>query len=117
MRTMLKSKIHGATVTDTVLDYEGSITIDAALLEKADILPGERVQVLDLDSGNRLETYTIKGKPNSGIICMNGPSARLVNKGHTIMIISYVVVNDEEAKRLKPSIIFLKKGNKIKKIG
>lgn len=116
MRTMLKSKIHSATVTETALDYEGSITIDAALLEKADILPGERVQVLDLDNGNRLETYTIKGKSNSGIVCMNGPSARLVNKGDTIMIVSYVILSDKEAKRLKPMIVLLEKGNKIKEI-
>jgi len=88
IRTMLKSKIAHARVTDANLYYEGSITIDETLLEAADILPGEKVEVLNVNNGSRIETYAISGKKNSGVICLNGPSARSANRGDELIILS-----------------------------
>ena len=105
MRTMLKSKIHRAKVTEANLYYEGSITIDAALMEKADILEGEKVEVLNLNNGRRLETYAIKGKADSGIICLNGPAARGACAGDEVVIVSYILADDPEAKKIRPKII------------
>lgn len=104
-RTMLKSKIHHATVTEANLYYRGSITIDAKLMQKADLLPGEKVEVLNMNNGHRLETYVIKGKPGSGIICLNGPAARGACAGDKVIIVSYVLVDDKEAGNIKPKII------------
>lgn len=116
MRMMLKSKIHGAVVTDANLKYMGSITIDKRLLEAADIFSGERVQVLNLNNGMRVETYVMEGKSGSGTICMNGPAARWAAVGDKIIIISYTLVNNNEIKRLKPRIIFVDEKNKLLKI-
>lgn len=112
MRTIMKSKIHDATVTQANVDYEGSITIDKELVEKANLIEGERVQVVDLDNGERLETYVIVGERGSGIIGMNGPAALKCEKGHKVHIISYVMAEDREL--VEPKIIILDENNKIK---
>lgn len=113
-RTMLKSKIHRATITEANLYYEGSITVDAKLLEKADILSGEKVEVLNLNNGLRLETYAIKGKAGSGVVCLNGPSARGAHKGDQVIILTYVLVNDKEAGSIIPKIVKVDERNRIK---
>ncbi len=114
MRTMLKSKIHRCKVTEANLYYEGSITVDAVLLAKADILPGEKVEVLNLNTGERLETYAIEGKKNSGIICLNGPAARSACVGDEVIILSYFIVVDNEAKKVTPKIVKVNERNRIK---
>lgn len=113
MRTMLKGKIHHARVTDANLDYEGSITIDGLLMEAADILPYEMVQVLDLNNGARFETYAIKGVHGSGEICINGAAARLASVGDRVIILSYKVVGDEEAKYCQPKLVYVDERNAI----
>ena len=114
MRTMLKSKIHRCRVTEANLFYEGSITVDSALLEKADILPGEKVEVLNLNTGARLETYAIAGKKNSGVVCLNGPAARGACAGDEVIILTYFIVPDQEAKSVKPRIVKVNERNRIK---
>lgn len=111
-RIMKKSKIHTATVTGLELYYEGSITIDQDLLELADMLPGEQVQVLNLNNGARLFTYTISGERGSGIIELNGPAARMAEVGDKVIILSYAHVEDEEARVFKPTIIRVDENNK-----
>lgn len=113
LRIMMKSKIHNATVTEANLNYEGSITIDSALLKKADILPGERVQVVNLNNGSRIETYVIEGKANSGIICMNGGMARHAEVGDRVIIISYCLLDTEDAASLKKKVLIVNEKNKI----
>jgi len=115
MRTMLKGKIHRACVTEANLAYEGSITIDKALMEAADILPYEQVHVLDVDNGARLVTYAIEGERGSGVICMNGAAARLVAKGDLVIIISYCTVSDAEARNLVPKLVYVNSQNAIVK--
>src|SRR5438093_11303765 len=100
-RTMLKSKIHRATVTDANVDYVGSITLDADLMKASDILPYEKVHVVDVDNGARLETYAIEGPPGSGAVEMNGAAARLVHTGDRIIVMSYAQLSDEEARRIR----------------
>ncbi|MDD4899738.1 MAG: aspartate 1-decarboxylase [Candidatus Omnitrophica bacterium] len=114
LRTVLKSKIHRAKVTEANLYYEGSITIDESLLEAADILVGEKVEVLNLNNGHRLETYAITGKRDSGIICLNGPAARGACQGDEVVIVSYVLADTEEAKKIKAKIIKVDEKNRIK---
>lgn len=114
LRTVLKSKIHRAHVTEANLYYEGSITIDSRLMEKADILAGEKVEVLNLNNGHRLETYAIKGKAASGTICLNGPAARGVCVGDEVIILSYVLVDDKQARKFSPKFINLDERNRIK---
>ena len=109
----LKSKIHCATVTDANINYKGSITIDEDLMDAANLIAGEKVQVLDNNNGERFETYIIKGERGSGCICLNGAAARKVLPGDTIIIISYALMEFEEAKTFEPSIIFPKEGNKL----
>lgn len=111
MRTMLKSKIHRAHVTETNIDYEGSITIDRKLLEAADILPFEQVQVLNLNNGARFDTYAIKGK--NGEICLNGAAARLAIKGDIIIVLSYRQVDDDEARNFIPRLVYVDANNAI----
>jgi aspartate 1-decarboxylase len=113
MRTMLKSKIHRARVTQIDLDYEGSITIDRALMEASDILPFERVEVLNVNNGARFSTYAIEGEANSGVIGINGAAARLVAKGDIVIIISYCQVPDDEAIGMTPSIVRVDSQNRI----
>lgn len=112
-RTMFKSKIHRATVTEANLNYVGSITIDSLLLEAADLLPNEKVQVVNNNNGARLETYVIEGEPGSGVICLNGAAARLVQPGDSVIIISYALVSDEEARTLKPKVVYVNERNQI----
>ena len=113
MRTMLKSKIHRARVTKGNIDYEGSITIDKSLMEAADIIPYERVEVLDINNGARLSTYAIEGEKDSGEICLNGAAARLIDKGDIIIILTYHDVPEEEAVRAAPKLVYVDSTNKI----
>jgi len=113
LRTVLKSKIHRARVTEANLYYEGSITIDELLMEKADIIAGEKVEVLNLNNGHRLETYAIKGKSGSGVICLNGPAARGACAGDQVVIVSYVLADDKEAQKIKPRIISVDERNQL----
>lgn len=103
---VVKSKIHRVTVTGADLNYIGSITIDEALMEAANMIEGEKVSIVNINNGERLETYIIKGNRNSGDITLNGPAARKVQKGDIIIIISYGILDFEEAKTFKPSIVF-----------
>lgn len=114
--TMLKGKIHRATVTQSELNYVGSITVDSALLKAADILEYEKVQVVDIDNGNRLETYTIAGEEGSGVICLNGAAARCADVGDKVIIMSYCTMTPDEAKSHKPTVVFVDDKNSIKKI-
>ncbi|HHV29722.1 MAG TPA: aspartate 1-decarboxylase [Clostridium sp.] len=111
--TLMKSKIHRATVTEANLNYVGSITIDEDLMDAADIIENEKVQVVDNNNGNRFETYVIKGERGSGMICLNGAAARLVHPGDLIIIISYGIFEREEAKSFNPKILFVDEANKI----
>ena len=115
-REMLKSKIHRVTVTEAELYYEGSITVDKDLLEAANILPYEKVQVLNFNTGSRIDTYTIEGPAGSGTICLNGPAARLGSVGDEVIIVSYVLVPDNESNNFKPKVVSVDKKNKITKI-
>ena len=116
MLNMMKSKIHHAKVTETLIEYEGSVTIDENIMEKAGMLVNEKVQVLNLNNGERFETYTIKGKRGSKTICLNGPAARLAIKGDRIIIISYPIMSEEEAKKFQPTVVVLDEKNNIKQI-
>lgn len=113
---MMKSKIHRATVTDADLHYEGSISIDERLLEKADMLPYEKVEIYDINNGARFSTYIIKGKRDSGTICLNGAAARMVAKGDLIIIATYVMVDDEASKKWMPKCVLVDAANKLKKV-
>ena len=113
MRTMLKSKIHRASVTNADLDYEGSVTLDPVLMEAADLLPHEQVHLLDIDNGARLTTYAIEGERGSGEVVVNGAAAHLIHKGDTIIILSYVSVANDEAPDFKPSLIYVNDANDI----
>ena len=106
MIEVLKSKIHRVKVTQANLNYVGSITIDEDLMDAANMIEGEKVQVLDIDNGERLETYIIKGERGSGAICLNGAAARKVAVGDLVIIVSYALMDFEEAKSFKPSVIF-----------
>ncbi len=113
-RIMCKSKLHRGTVTETNLNYEGSLTVDRELLAAADILPYERVQVVNVNNGARFETYIMEGEAGSGTICVNGAAARLAQPGDKVIIISYVLVDKEEEKNFTPRIILLDEKNRIK---
>ena len=113
MRSMLKSKIHRARVTQVNLDYEGSITIDRSLMEASDILPYERVEVLNINNGARFSTYAIEGEANSGIIGINGAAARLVAKGDLVIILSYCQVPENEAISMMPTLVYVDNRNRI----
>lgn len=114
--TLFKSKLHRATITEADLNYVGSITIDLDLLEQADILPGEKVQVVDVNNGQRFETYTIVGERGSGIVCVNGAAARLVQKGDKVIIIAYAMMDRNEAVNFKPRVLILDDDNSIQEI-
>ena len=111
-RIMLKSKIHRATVTAADPDYEGSLTVDPQLLALADILPFEQVHVLDVDTGARVVTYAIEGEPGSGTIQANGAAARLIRAGDTVIVASYVEVDDAEAQNLEPRVVLVDERNR-----
>lgn len=117
-REMMKSKIHQATVTEANLYYVGSITIDRDLMDEADILPNEKVQIVNNNNGARFETYVIPGERNSGVICLNGAAARLVQPGDQVIIISYSWMEETKAMTYQPKILFMDKNNRIKeKVG
>lgn len=113
LRTILKSKIHKATVTEANVDYEGSITIDKDIMEAAALLEYEHVHVLSLSSGERLETYAICGRPGSGQICMNGAAAKVIAKGEKVIVLSFVQIGDDEARVLVPKAIILNDKNEV----
>lgn len=113
---MLKGKIHRAVVTQAELNYMGSITIDKTLMEAAGIIENEKVQIVDNNNGARLETYVIPGKRDSGIICLNGAAARLVQPGDEVIIIAYAMMDEKEAKAYKPKVVFANPDNTIKEI-
>ncbi|MDP4127487.1 MAG: aspartate 1-decarboxylase [Bacillota bacterium] len=115
-RTMMKSKIHRAIVTEANLQYVGSVTIDTELMEAADILPNEKVQIVNNNNGARFETYVIPGVRNSGVICLNGAAARQVQVGDQVIIISYAMLTDEEAHKYNPKVVFVDAENKPTKI-
>ncbi|MFE4574017.1 aspartate 1-decarboxylase [Paenibacillus chitinolyticus] len=112
-RTMMKSKLHRATVTEANLNYVGSITIDEDLMELADLLPNEKVQIVNLNNGSRMETYTITGPRGSGCVCLNGAAARLVQPGDVVIIISYALMSEETAADYVPKVVILGEGNKV----
>ncbi|MFF8536393.1 aspartate 1-decarboxylase [Streptomyces sp. SAS_267] len=116
-RTMFKSKIHRATVTQADLHYVGSVTIDADLLDAADLLPGELVHIVDITNGSRLETYVIEGERGSGVVGINGAAAHLVHPGDLVIIISYAQVADAEARALRPSVVHVDRDNRIVSLG
>jgi aspartate 1-decarboxylase len=113
LREMMKAKIHRAVVTEANLNYVGSITIDEEILEKVDIWPNEKVQIVNNNNGARFETYVIPGKRGSGVICLNGAAARLVQPGDTVIIISYAYMTEEEAKQYRPKIAIMNEKNQI----
>jgi aspartate 1-decarboxylase len=117
IRTMMKSKIHRATVTQADLHYVGSVTIDEDLLDAANLLPGELVHIVDIDNGARLETYTIAGQRGSGVIGINGASARLVHPGDLVIVIAYGQFEDAEARAFQPNVVFVDADNAIMATG
>ncbi|GAB3799207.1 aspartate 1-decarboxylase [Micromonospora zhanjiangensis] len=117
IRTFMKSKIHRATVTQADLHYVGSVTISKELMEAADLLPGEKVDVVDIDNGARLSTYVIEGPANSGVLGINGAAARLVSPGDLVIIIAYAQVSDEELKSLEPRVVFVDDRNRAITVG
>ena len=117
MRIMMKSKIHRATVIQADLDYVGSVTLDAALMEAADLLQGEQVAIVDITNGARIETYVIPGERGSGMIGINGAAAHLVHPGDLVIIMSYAVLSDAEARALKPRVVHVDGHNRIVKLG
>ncbi|GAB1339093.1 aspartate 1-decarboxylase [Streptomyces sp. E-15] len=117
LRTLIKSKIHRATVTQADLHYVGSVTIDADLLDAADLLPGELVHIVDVTNGARLETYVIEGERGSGVVGINGAAAHLVHPGDLVIIISYAQVTDAEARVLRPRVVHVDAGNRIVSLG
>ncbi|MCY9664668.1 aspartate 1-decarboxylase [Paenibacillus alginolyticus] len=112
-RTMMKAKIHRATVTEANLNYIGSITIDEDLIDLVGMLPNEKVQIVNNNNGARLETYIIPGPRGTGVICLNGAAARLVQTGDTVIIISYAMMTDEEAKKHQPTVAIMSENNKV----
>ena len=116
LRTVCRSKIHGATVTEANIHYTGSLTVDAQLMRAADLVPYEQVHVVDITNGARVVTYCIEGPPGSGTICVNGAAARLVTAGDQIIILAYAHVTSEELEQLAPKIVMLDEQNRIREI-
>jgi len=116
LRYMLKSKIHRAVVTDADLNYVGSITLDPDLMEAADIVPNEKVTVVNNNNGARFETYVIEGKRGSGIVCLNGAAARLVQRGDIVIILTYTILEDEECRDFKPRLVYVNDKNQVEKV-
>ena len=117
MRTMMKSKIHRATVTQADLDYVGSVTLDSELMDAADLLEGEQVAIVDITNGARIETYVIPGPRGSGVIGINGAAAHLIHSGDLVIIISYATLADADARTLKPTIVHVDGQNRVVKLG
>ncbi|MFE0257704.1 aspartate 1-decarboxylase [Streptomyces sp. NPDC059010] len=116
-RTMFKSKIHRATVTQADLHYVGSLTLDADLMDAAGLLPGEKVDIVDINNGNRLSTYIIEGPRSTGVVGINGAAARLINPGDIVIVISYAHIWDSDASGLVPKVVHVDGGNKIVALG
>jgi aspartate 1-decarboxylase len=116
-RTMFSAKIHRATVTEADLNYVGSVTVDSALLEAADLLPGEMVAIVDVTNGARLETYIIEGERGSGVLGINGAAAHLIGVGDTVILIAYQTMSDSEARVFRPRIVHVDDANQIIKVG
>ncbi|HZE37466.1 MAG TPA: aspartate 1-decarboxylase [Stackebrandtia sp.] len=117
LRTMLKSKIHRATVTEADLHYVGSCTVDEDLLDAADLVPGEKVSIVDITNGARLETYVIAGERGSGVLGINGAAAHLIHPGDLVILISYAAMEDMEAREFQPSIVHVDSGNRVVELG
>ncbi len=115
-RTMCKSKIHGASVTEANLQYTGSLTLDPLLMRAADVVPYEQVQVVNLNNGARFETYCIEGLPGSGTVCLNGAAARLAVVGDKIIVISYAQLNDDDVEDFAPKLVFVTDQNRIRQV-
>jgi len=116
VRTICKSKIHGATVTEANLQYTGSVTLDPLLMRAADLVPYEQVHVLNLNTGARFETYCLEGRPGSGVVCLNGAAARLAVVGDKVIVISYAQVPDEELAQATPKVVFLDEHNHVRHV-
>ena len=114
LRTLCRCKIHRAVITEANLNYEGSLTIDGALMDAADILPFEKVQVVNINNGHRFETYAIRGADHSGVICLNGAAARLGQPGDLVIVICYGEFSDDEARHVEPRIVFVDEKNRIR---
>jgi len=114
MRKMLRAKIHRATVTQANVDYEGSITIDRRLMEATDLLPHEAVSVWDVTNGNRFETYAVEGRPDSGVVCVNGAAAHLVRPGDLVIIAAFTWLEEEAARAHEPKVVFVDAQNRIR---
>ena len=110
---VLKSKVHRATITEANLNYVGSLTLDEDLMDAANLIEHEKIQIVNVNNGERIETYLIKGKRGSGVVCLNGPAARKGAEGDIVIVISYALMDFEEAKQHKPQVIFPKSGNKL----
>jgi len=115
-RYMLKSKIHRAVVTDADLNYVGSITLDPDLMDAADIVPNEKVTIVNNNNGARFETYVIEGERGSGIVCLNGAAARLVQKGDIVIILTYTILEDKECQDYKPRLVYVNNKNQVEKV-
>ena len=116
LRTVCKSKVHGAVVTEANLQYTGSLTLDPLLMRAADLLPYEQVQVVNVNNGARFETYCIEGRPGSGTVCLNGAAARLAVVGDKVIVISYAQVTDEEFEGLAPKLVFVDERNHVQRV-
>lgn len=116
IRYMLKSKVHRAVVTDADLDYVGSITLDKDLMDAADIIANEKVTIVNNNNGERFETYVIEGEPGSGIVCLNGAAARLVQRGDIVIILTYTILEEAECRDFKPHLVYVDEKNHIKKV-
>ncbi len=116
LRTMMKGKIHRATVTDSNLDYQGSITVDVGLLEKAGIIPYEQVDIYNITNGERFTTYAIVGPRDSGVICINGAAAHKAKKGDLVIIVTYAAFQDNELEGFKPKVVFVDNANKAESV-
>jgi len=116
VRTMLRAKIHRASVTEANVDYEGSITLDRDLMDAADLLPYEQVHVLDIDNGARLQTYVIEGERGSGVVRTNGAAARLIDKGDLVIILAYDQMTESEAREHQPTLVYVDEANRITRV-
>jgi aspartate 1-decarboxylase len=114
LRTMMKAKIHRATVTDSNLDYQGSVTIDETLLKKSGIIPYEQVDIYNITNGERFTTYAIKGPKDSGVICINGAAAHKAKKGDLVIVVSYAAFQDNELENFEPKVVFVDERNRMK---
>lgn len=117
LREMMKSKVHRATVTQADLHYVGSVTLDATLMDAANLLPGEKVDIVDVTNGSRLSTYVIEGPRDSGIVGINGAAAHLIHPGDLVILIAYGLLDDAEAKAFEPSVVFVDGDNRVTRIG